>query len=323
MNNAADQLRVGVQLPTREHAIAGNLAVGPLLEYARRAETLGLDSLWTGDSLTARPRLDPIVVLSAVAAVTRRMTLGTAALTAALRHPLIGAHQIASLQHAAEGRLEIGLGSGFPVAESAEEFAAVGVPFTARAARLDEVVRIWRSIWSATNSGHYEGRFWQLSGLDKLPAPATPGGPRLWLAASDTPSVLSRVATHYDGWLPFLPTTAAYARAWSNIRALAAAAGRGEPDAIVPGLYATVLVDDDPERARTTLDRYVHGYYRRPLEFMTSIQAYYAGTAADCAQWLDDYVKAGARHIVLRAGSLDPADQLDRVAEVRNLLLAR
>ena len=78
MASSPAPLRVGVQLPTRERAIVGDLAVGPLLAFARRAKALGFDSLWTGDSLTARPRLEPVVVLSAVAAVTERVTLGTA-----------------------------------------------------------------------------------------------------------------------------------------------------------------------------------------------------------------------------------------------------
>ncbi|WP_037842946.1 LLM class flavin-dependent oxidoreductase, partial [Streptomyces sp. NRRL WC-3549] len=78
-------LRVGILLPTREQAINGTYAAAPLLDFARQAEGLGFDSLWAGDSLTARPRLDPLVVLSAAAAATERITVGTAALTPALR----------------------------------------------------------------------------------------------------------------------------------------------------------------------------------------------------------------------------------------------
>ncbi|MER7399517.1 LLM class flavin-dependent oxidoreductase, partial [Streptomyces sp. NPDC000151] len=141
------RLRVGVLLPTREAAINGDHAVAPLLDFAREAERLGYDSLWTGDSLLARPRLDPVVVLAAAAAVTTRITLGTAAFTAALRHPLLGAHQLASLDRAAAGRLVAALGAGFPVAETEAEFAAVGVPYTGRFRRLDETVRRWREVW--------------------------------------------------------------------------------------------------------------------------------------------------------------------------------
>ncbi len=310
--------RVGVQLPTREYAMAGGFAAAPLLAFARRAEEFGFDSLWTGDSVTARPRLEPLVVLSAAAAVTERITLGTAAYTAALRHPVHGAHQLATLDQVAAGRLAIGLGSGFPIPETADEFDTLGIPAHARAARLDETAALWRATWRHEKS--FGGELWQIDGLDRLPKPATVGGPPLWLAASDAPGVLRRVAAHYDGWLPFLPDATAYCRAWQRIQQLAADHGRS-PDAITPALYATLVVDDDPARARTTLERYVEGYYARSLEFMTSIQAYHAGTAADCAEWLAEYVHAGARHLVLRIGTLDPAAELEHTAEVRRILL--
>ena len=61
----------------------------PLLDAARHAEALGFDSLWIGDSLFARPRHDPLTLLAAVAAVTDRVTLGTAVLLPALRNPVL------------------------------------------------------------------------------------------------------------------------------------------------------------------------------------------------------------------------------------------
>lgn len=311
--NGHEDLRVGVQLPTREMAITGDRAVGPLLSFAQRAESLGFDSLWTGDSLTARPRFDPIVVLAAIASVTSRITLGTAALTAALRHPVVGANMIAALDHVAGGRLEIGVGSGFPVPESEAEFTTVGVPFAARAGRLDETVEMWRACWRGEAS--FDGRLWQVDGLERLTPPLSPGGPGVWLAAGDTPRVLRRVAAGYDGWLPFLPSPQAYAKAWESIRAQAA--GR----AIVAGLYATVNVD--PDHGRAGLQEYVQGYYNRSLEFMSTFQNYQHGSVAECAQALGEYVDAGARHIVLRIGSLDAPGQLDAAAELRRLLLDR
>lgn len=304
-------VKVGIQLPTREAAILGDFSVAPLLDIARRVEELGFDSLWTGDSLFARPRLDPLIVLAACAGVTNRVTLGTAALTAALRHPLVGANMLTSLEHAAPGRLCIGVGSGFPVPESEHEFTSVGIPFGKRTARLDETVRLWKRVWDGESE--FQGTLWQADSLDRLPGPATPGGPGVWLAAGGTPTVLSRVARFYDGWLPFIPDPREYRRAWDGIRELADAAGRAS-DAIVPGLYATVHVDGDHVRAEARLEEYVQGYYGRSLEVMSTIQAYGHGTPEQCAQWLAGYVEAGARHIVLRIGALDPGDQLDLIA---------
>ncbi|MEV6796040.1 LLM class flavin-dependent oxidoreductase [Streptomyces sp. NPDC051320] len=310
-------LRVGVLLPTREMAVTGDYTIAPLLEFAREAEDLGFDSVWAGDSLTARPRLDPLVVLAAVGAVTQTIGLGTAALTATLRHPLIGAAMAASLDHTTGGRLSLGLGAGFPVPESAAEFAAVGVPFESRVGRLDETVRLWRQAWrsdAADGPADFTGRYWQIDGVDRLPPPATPGGPPLWLASSDTPRVLARVARLYDGWLPFLPDAKAYRVAWDRITELAAQEGRA-PHAVTPGLYATLAVDADRGRAETALDRYVQGYYGRSLALMNTVQAYGWGDPGECAEWLAGYVEAGARHLVIRIGSLDPRPRLRQIAD--------
>ena len=72
--------RLGYLLPTRERVMEGRDETGSLLSLAERAEGLGFDSLWVGDSLLARPRHDPLTLLAAVAARTRRAELGTAVL---------------------------------------------------------------------------------------------------------------------------------------------------------------------------------------------------------------------------------------------------
>jgi alkanesulfonate monooxygenase SsuD/methylene tetrahydromethanopterin reductase-like flavin-dependent oxidoreductase (luciferase family) len=312
---AEKQLRIGVLLPTREQAITGSTGMPAILDFARQAEELGFDALWTGDSLVARSRLDPFVVLAAAGAVTSRIGLGTAALTPALRHPVVGANMLAALDHATGGRLTVGVGSGFPIPETEEEFALVGLPFTARAGRLDETVRLWRRAWTSRFGGEadFEGRYFQAAGLDRLPPPVQVGGPPVWLASSDTPKVLSRVARHYDGWMPFLPSAAAYATAWNTITGLLAETGR-PAGAVTPALYATVSLNPDREAARRELENYVERYYRRSLPTMAQIQAYGWGSAEQCSRWLSGYVGAGARDLVIRIGSLDPLPQLKELA---------
>lgn len=311
------QSKVGILIPTRELAMTGNYQMAPLLSFAEQAEAAGYDSVWTGDSLMARPRLDPLIVLAGVAAVTSRIKLGTAALTAALRQPVIGANLVASLDHASGGRLELALGSGFPVPETAQEFAAVGVPFAERVGRLDETVRLWRQVWRSDQQGgqiSYRGRYWQLDNLERLPPPAAPGGPKLWLAGSDIPRVLNRVVQWYDGWLPFLPSPDAYAQAWRRISELAEAHGRSA-DEITPGMYATITVNNDRKRAKEELESYLQCYYGRSLATMSTVQAYCYGTAEECAAWLAEYVCAGARHLVIRVGSLGSDLPLKEILE--------
>lgn len=296
------KVRIGLVLPTRERTVTGRHDPAALVDLARAAEDAGLDSVWVGDSLTTRPRPEPLTLLAAVAAATRRITVGTAALTAALRPPLLGAHTVATLDRIARGRLILALGAGFPLPETEAEFAAAGVPFRERVGRLDETVRIWRNTW--TSGAAFDGRYWTLPATGMVP-PVSPAGPPLWLAGSDRPRVLQRVTESYDGWLPYLPDADAYAAAWRTVRGPHRTAG----------LYATVHLDPDADRAGRQLDAYTRGYYGRPVAEMARIQAFRAGTAGAVADWLCRYVDAGARHLVLRLGTLSTDEQWPRVAD--------
>src|SRR5262245_21964765 len=128
--------RIGYLLPTREYVMAGHSEAAPLLELAERAEQLGFDSVWAGDSLLARPRLEPLTLLAAVAGRLRRMEIGTAVLLPALRNPVLLAHQVATLDQIAEGRLILGVGIAADVPNIRQEFTAAGVPFEKRIGRL-------------------------------------------------------------------------------------------------------------------------------------------------------------------------------------------
>jgi Luciferase-like monooxygenase len=97
-------IRIGYLLPTRERIMAGQPQTTPLLELAERAERLGFDSVWAGDSLLARPRHEPLTLLAAVASRVPRVDIGTAVLLPALRNPVLLAHQVATLDKLAEGR---------------------------------------------------------------------------------------------------------------------------------------------------------------------------------------------------------------------------
>src|SRR5262245_11052366 len=96
---------IGVLLPTREAVISGRSDPSVLFQLAQRAEVLGFDSVWVGDSLTARPRIDALTTLAAVGARTKRVRLGTAIFLAALRHPILLAYQLGSLDWMTGGRI--------------------------------------------------------------------------------------------------------------------------------------------------------------------------------------------------------------------------
>jgi len=137
--------RIGYLLPTREAVMQGRPETGPLLALAERAEALGYDAVWVGDSLLARPRHDPLTLLAAVAARTRRVMVGTAVFLPALRNPVVLAHQLATLDRISEGRLVLGAGIATDGVNVRAEFAAAGVPFEGRVGRMMEGLRLARS----------------------------------------------------------------------------------------------------------------------------------------------------------------------------------
>src|ERR1700688_1074409 len=150
--------KLGYLLPTREQIMEGRPEASRLLALAQRAETLGFDSIWVGDSLLARPRHDPLTLLAGVAGRVPRIELGTAVLLPALRNPVLLAHQVATLDQIAEGRLILGVGIAADVPNIRAEFTAAGVPFEKRVGRLLEGLRLARSLWSG-QPVNWDGRW--------------------------------------------------------------------------------------------------------------------------------------------------------------------
>ncbi|SPT59658.1 LLM class flavin-dependent oxidoreductase [Actinomadura madurae] len=294
------RLEIGYLLPTREQDLLGEHDPGRLVAQARRAEELGLDSVWAGDSPVTRPRADPLMLLAAVAQATERVALGTAVLLPALRHPILLAHQLATLDRLSGGRVIAGMGAGFPMPATEAQFAAVGVGFGRRVGRMEESIEAMRRLWTG-DAVSYQGRHFAFSDVRIVPPPTSPGGPPIWLAGSGT--ALPRVARLADGWLPYPPEAATYAKERELI-------GRA-----TPALYATLCLDDDPEKARHRLRTSIERYYDAPLEFVASVQALFAGTARQAADWLSGYIEAGARHVVIRLATEDHDADLERFGD--------
>jgi alkanesulfonate monooxygenase SsuD/methylene tetrahydromethanopterin reductase-like flavin-dependent oxidoreductase (luciferase family) len=310
-----DHIQYGLLLPTSGVQLLDPKAARGLIELAVEVERLGFDSVWAGDSLS-RGRIEPLALLSAVAAVTERVTLGTAALMPAFRHPVPAAQALSSLDLLSAGRLVLGIGGGYP-GFSEHEMDLVGVDPRTRFRWLDDVVELWQQLWSADPPTSFHGRVLHYDWLPQIPAPFRPGGPPIWLAGASKPA-LARTGRLYHGWLPYPPDVADYRTGLAAIRAAATEAGR-DPDAITPSLFATVFIDDDSERARRVLAEYCEANYRLPVETVADIQVLITGSAEEVAERLDTYVQAGARHIALRVGTLHQemwVEQLSRLARL-------
>jgi alkanesulfonate monooxygenase SsuD/methylene tetrahydromethanopterin reductase-like flavin-dependent oxidoreductase (luciferase family) len=288
--------RIGYLLPTRERVIEGRPETGPLLALAERAEGLGFDSVWVGDSLLARPRHDPLTLLAAVAARTRRVQLGTAVFLPALRNPVVLAQQLATLDQVSEGRLVLGAGIANDLPNIRAEFTAAGVPFEGRVGRMMEGLRLTRTLWTG-KPVDWDGR-WRVEGAVLGPTPYRPGGPPIWLAGSVRPA-LERAARHFDGWFAIEPDLARWRQQWGEVQAVLRGDGR-DAGAFVAAVYMTLVIDEDSDRAGQRIDRFLENYYGQPAAVLRQRQACYGGPAGGAADYLKGYADAGASHLIVR-----------------------
>ena len=233
--------RIGYLLPTREQIMSGEPETMPLLELAARAERLGWDSIWVGNSLLARPRHEPLTLLAAVAARVPRVELGTAVLLPALRNPVLLAHQVATLDRIAEGRLILGVGIARDVPDIRAEFMAAGVPFEKRVGRLLEGLRLCRELWTGKPVS-WEGR-WKVETACWGRHRIAPAGRRCGSPARCRPAWSARASISTAGCRT-ARTRQRWGRKWAEVQAHARAAGR-DPAALTGAMYLTLAIDED------------------------------------------------------------------------------
>ena len=300
----------GVLLPTREAVMSGRPETASMLAMAERAEAAGFDSVWVGDSLTARPRHEPLTLLAAVAARTRRVRLGTGVLLPALRNPVVLAHVVGTLDRIAEGRVILGVGIAADTPAIRKEFAAAGVPWDRRVGRFLETIEICRALWRQDGAS-FSGKHFTLQDVTVEPKPHRAGGPPIWIGGSG-PTAL-REAARFDAWFPTGPSVDFFADHFPRVQAAARAAGRA-PDAVTGAAYVTLALDPSPAAAEQRLHAFIETYYGAPARVILARQAAYAGPIEGCVEWLQRWIDAGARHLALRFAGGDQVAQVDETA---------
>ncbi|MFI5976186.1 LLM class F420-dependent oxidoreductase [Streptomyces sp. NPDC051452] len=141
--------------------------------------------------------LDPLLALTFAAAVTSRIELATGVLLLPEHNPVLVAKQAATLDVLSAGRFSVGIGVGW----SAEEFAALGVPFAARGRRTDEYLAAMRTLWSQ-DPASFAGEFIRFDAIRVNPKPLR-GGRLPVVAGGNSDAALRRAATLADGWYGF------------------------------------------------------------------------------------------------------------------------
>jgi len=160
-----------------------------ITEFGRQVEARGFPGIWIGDSLgRGRPTLDSLQVLTALAAVTKRVELGISVLQLPLRNPVELAHRVQSLQAMSNNRLILGVGSG----STRDDFELLGYDYDHRFRTFKNDLEIMAKVWNGepVNGGTLSN--W----------PGCKGGPPILIGAWRSPRWITYAAQHAQGWTP-------------------------------------------------------------------------------------------------------------------------
>jgi probable F420-dependent oxidoreductase len=201
-------VEIGCHLPTQ-----GPLATrDAVMRFCREAEARGIASLWVSDHVVFprsksgdypggrfphapdTPYLEPVAVLAAAAMVTEKARLGSSVFILGHRHPIVMAKMLTTIDALSNGRLICGVGVGW----WEEELTALGAPFKQRGRHADEILKIFKTLWTSDHPT-FAGEFFQFGDLGFQPKPVQKPHPPIWVGGN-SPGAFRRVVTYGDGW---------------------------------------------------------------------------------------------------------------------------
>ncbi|RIK97063.1 MAG: LLM class F420-dependent oxidoreductase [Proteobacteria bacterium] len=281
-----------------------------LVEYGERVEALGYDSLWVWDHMLLGvepnfPIIDSLTVLTAVAARTKRIKLGTGILVLPLRNAVALAKQLSSMDQLSEGRMLMGMASGW----YKREFDAMGIPFDQRGKIMDENLEIMRRLWSEPSvSGEY--RHHRLSKAVMYPKPAQEHLPILIGGYVDR--VLKRAATVGDGWLTYFYRAEHFKASWDKIRNFAREAGK-DPDTLLNASQLPIMVGKSREAVQDQMVDWLNKEWDFPENSDCSRESAVMGSVDECVAQLREHLAVGVQKIIFVPYKYQP-EQVEIIA---------
>ena len=298
------RMKIGIILDIVEGSLDGRTPTfRDLREMALVTEQVGLDSLWLADHLIYRfpnqaesAPWEALTMLSAIAAVTTHITMGTLVICTSFRPPAMLAKMADALDEVSGGRFILGLGAGW----HQPEYEAFGYPFDHLASRFDEALQI---IVPLLREGHvdFQGRYYQVRNCVLRPRGPSPAGPRI-LVAGRRLRMLQLVARYADAWNT----------AWHTDTAIVKE--RYEPLA-----QACVAIGRDPATLEMTVGTEVR---LQPRKDDGSPDNAISGTPEEIAVRLQDFASVGNSHLIVALDAVTPAsiEQLGHIAELARQL---
>ncbi len=277
-----------------------------LFEFAHRAEHLGFASLWLGDHLMFHiPVLESLTFLTALAARTERLKVGTSVYLMPLRHPTLVAKVTSTLDVLSAGRLIFGVGIG---GENPAEFTANAINVRQRGSRTDEGIDVLKRLWTESHVTHH-GRHYHLTDVTLEPQPVQTPHPPIWIGARSDIGLQRAVRTG-NGWVSVTITPNRYQRSRQRLATLAEQHGR-TLDGFVFAHYAFLYVTDDMEAGRKLAAAFLGRLYNQSFEGLVD-HIVVVGPATLCVERLQQYIDAGVDYLIL-APLCDAQEQVEQL----------
>lgn len=322
-------VEVGLNVNNREPLLIEEYTPDRMFETARKAEELGFDSVWVGDNLLEKPRLEPLTCLAKIAAITDSVTLGTSCMLTTLRHPVQFAQAWATLDVISGGRMLLGACMGEPTEENYRQHEMVGVPPKRRAVALEEGIQIMKALWrdgEVTFSGEQfdlDGVSFD-TGMEAVPLRPVQDDPPVVVVSNPTlhggeatnERAVRRIVDVGDGWMSCCRADhpGEFTAQRGAIRAYAEERGV-DPDDLAISYQVTVNVADSVEAAERDMRDYIESYYpQHDIESEHLPDWGPMGPPEAIAGWIEEFSELGCDHFIVRFGAADQRGQLERFA---------
>ncbi|MDG6925420.1 MAG: LLM class flavin-dependent oxidoreductase [Nitrososphaerota archaeon] len=316
----------GIVLPTRGVLFSGADPRKDVIELSKLTEEYGYYAVWAGDSILAKPRLDSIAVLSAVAGVTERVKLGTSCFASfPLRHPILLAYQWATLDQLSGGRTILVVCQGTPTKHGKiyrNEYDAFGIAPVEKVERVNEGIEILRKVWKE-NEVSYDGKIFKFRDVTVLPKPVQKNCP-IWIASNprstgelegapgNIEGNFERVGKYADGWMTTMVTPDEYRDDLTKVLSYAKKYGKGRSK-FKASLYYNVNMGDKKKTA-TEANDFLTKYYREDASGILDKWVAF-GTRADVMRKLEAFVDAGVEDFNIRFVGWDQIKQLKKFSK--------
>jgi alkanesulfonate monooxygenase len=281
-----------------------------LIDYGVRMEALGYESVWAWDHILlgvapSFPIHEALTILTAVAARTSRIKVGTGILVLPVRNPVILAKELATIDHISNGRLILGTAVGW----YKREFDSLGADFTQRGKMMEQGLEILKRLWTEDMvDADYPP--YKLRGAVLQPKPVQKPHPPI-LIGGYVDAVLKRVATKGDGWLTYYYTVDSFKKSWAKIRAFAEGAGR-DPAELSATNQLPICVGPRA-RVEAPMKHWLQTEWDYASWSESTMDSAIMGTPEECVEQLEPHIEAGLDRIIFVPYRYE-AEQVEAIA---------